>query len=387
MTKARMAQTVGWLWALAGVLGGCTYGWPEGAVDATRARIDATTRLVQAAESGDPATRTCAIEAVGEVLPDRAGGIVLQGLRDEQPMVRAAAAQAAGAMELASAKSRLQEMAMFKTKGAEPDKRVYASVLGALHRMGDTKHSRALRDLLGDPDDESIRAQAAIALGMTKEPAAVDVLRRRLEIELSPLVKIQIVEAMAGLGDSGALARIEGHAYLTTDTSVAAMEAAARLRTPNASQMLRLIADKPDQSPLRRVVAYGGLARLGETSDATYSYCLQAVRTPEGVLEKAFQPYGIKIEPGEVTRLQRCAAVAIGWMRRRDAVPDLQSVMARAQDGPVRVACAMSILRIVQPMAAATDLPPAPPKATAPAEPAQRKQPRKPQVRSADAKE
>lgn len=381
---------------VSGVLAGCPYGTygmygqkPKVAVDTTRARIDAVSRLMQAAESSDPGTRGSAIEAIAEVLPDRAVGVVLQGLRDEQPMVRSAAAMAAGELELASARERLQEMAMFKTKGAEPDKRVYASVVGALHRLGDTKHSRDLRDLLNEQDAEAVRAQAALALGLTKEPAAVDLLKRRLEIERSPLVAIQIIEAMVRLGDSGALARLEGLAYLPTDSSVAAMEAAARYRTPNAADLLQGIAEKTDQSPVRRVVAYGGLARLGETTDATYSYCLKAVLDPQAVLEKAFRPFGMKVDPADVTRLQRCAGVAIGWMRRIEAVPELQAALAKATDGPVRVACAMSILRIVNPTSVAgRELPPASPKAqAAPPEPAQRKQPRKPQVHSAEGKD
>jgi hypothetical protein len=193
---------------------------------------------------------------------------------------------------------------------------------------------------------------------------------------------------MARLGDSAALAKLEGQAYLPTDSSVAAMESVARYRTPNAVDVLRMIAEKPDQSPLRRAVAYGGLARLGETTDATYSYCLQALRNPRGVLEKAFHPYGIKVEPADVTRVQRCAAIAMGWMRRREAVPELQAVLAKAEDGPVRVACAMSILRIVDRVPGAVRvLPSASPKAQATTEPAQRKQPRKPQAHSADAKE
>ncbi|MCY2931914.1 MAG: HEAT repeat domain-containing protein [Planctomycetota bacterium] len=389
MKKTRTLSFVALALAAGGVLAGCTYEpKPRVVVDRTRARIDAVSRLMQAAESPDPATRACAIEAIADVLPDRAPGVVLQGLRDDDRMVRSAAAMAAGELELASAKARLQEMAMFKTKGAEPDKRVYAAVVGALHRLGDTKHSSDLRDLLGDPDEELVRAQAALALGLTKEHAAIDLLKRRLDIERSPLVTIQIVEAMARLGDAGALARLEGLAYLPTDSSVAAMEAAARYRTANASDLLRGIAEKPDQSPIRRAIAYGGLARLGETTDANYSYCLSAAQDPQGVLQKAFRPFGIKVEAADVTRLQRCAAVALGWMRRIEAVPELQGALAKAQDGPVRVSCAMSILRIVQPTSVAgRELPPPSPKAQAPAEPPQRKQPRKPQVHSAEGKD
>lgn len=388
MTNVRVVSNVVFLVGASWAFAGCTYGRPEVAVDTSRARIDAVTRLMQAAESGDPSTRTCAIEAIAEVLPDRAGGVVLQGLRDDQPMVRSAAAQAAGELELSSARARLQEMAMFKTKDAEPDKRVYASVVGALHRLGDTRHSGDLRDLLGEQDEDSIRAQAAIALGMTREQAAVELLRRRLEIERSPLAMIQMVEAMARLGDAAALTKLEGQACLPTDSSIAAMEAVARYRTPNALDLLRMVAEKPDQSPLRRVVAYGGLARMGETTDATYNYCLQALRNPKGMLERAYQPYGMKVEPGDVIRVQRCAGMALGWMRRRDALPDLQTVLTKGQDGPVRVACAMSILRIVERAPGTVrDLPAPSPKPQPASEPAQRKQPRKPQVHSAEAKD
>ena len=56
------------------------------------------------------------------------------------------------------------------------------------------------------------------------------------------------------------------------------------------------------------------------------------------MLQKAFGPYGLKIDAAEVSRLQRCAAMSMGWMKRKEAIPELQAVLVKATDGPVRVA-------------------------------------------------
>lgn len=350
-------------------------------VDVERARIDATSRLMQAAEAAKPATRIHAIEAIAQVMPDRAGSVVMQGLRDEDPDVRAAAATAAGELQLALAKERLEEMAMFGT--GERDKAAYCSVLGALHRLGDKRRSTEFKALLDDPT-ELVRGQAAAGVALTGDPRAIAMLKRRLEVEAAPLIKIQLIEAAAKLGDAVAVRKLEGHASLPTDSGIIALEAVARLGTPGAMDLLRVIATKKDQAPLRKAVAFGGLARLGEVGDESFGFCLLALEKPAGVLNRAYGPHHIRVEPEEIGRLQRCAAISLGWMRRREAVGPLQAVMASASDPETRVAAAMSILRIVRPGRAPVVVP-AP--ASRAAEPAARKQPRRPSVQSAGGKD
>ena len=58
-------------------------------------------------------------QAIGQVLPDRATAVVLQGLRDGDSGVRAAAATVAATLELQAARPRLAEMAMFDAKTGE----------------------------------------------------------------------------------------------------------------------------------------------------------------------------------------------------------------------------------------------------------------------------
>lgn len=382
--------------ALGVMVAGCKPPKPVTVLDRDRARIDARSVLLQAADDRRATTRVYAIEAIEQVLPEAAGPIVRQGLEDSEPLVRSAAAMAAGRLQLTAAKPRLREMAMFKRRGAEREIRAYCSVLGALHRMGYTRHSKDFRMWLFHQAPE-VRGQAAAGLGLTGDPAAIDMLKNRLEVEQKPLVRIQIVEALAALGDRAGMEQLEAYVHFRTDDGLAAISAIGRLRTPHAADLARLIINKSDQSPLRLAAAYGTMARTGAATGEAYRYCLRAATAPKTVLEEAFLPHNLAIEPDNVPSLQRLAALGLGWMDRPQAVETLKPLLKNT-DGGVRVAAAMSILRLL-----GTDVgPAAPPKPEAPANvtpvkpvdpkdvPADapvRVRPRRPVIRTAPAKE
>jgi HEAT repeat protein len=338
-------------------------------LDPTRAAIDARTALRQAAESPDASTCSQALEAMAEVLGEEFGGLYEQALSDDRPRVQFAAALAVGDTRYRPAHEDLLEMAA----QAGPDKRVYAAVIYALHRLGDDRHTSDLARLLWHREPQ-VRSNAAMVMGRMGEPEAIDPLTARLQIEDDPKVKVNLVEALSILGDQRQAQLLE--AYTKGYDVGLRMIAVEQLGRDGSSRAVAVLHDllQPQHPPRVRVAAAGELARLGAGTGAGYALCLDALRHPRRVIQ-AWIDTAPLLSPGHVTdvaasSLQAKAAIALGWMRRRGAVAELHPLLAAA-DGRVRVAAAMGILRLLQeqPGRRAPERPPKPTPATATAPP------------------
>ncbi|MHC4981979.1 MAG: HEAT repeat domain-containing protein [Planctomycetota bacterium] len=324
---------------------GCKPSVPPDAGYVGRALVDARTTLRRAAEAEDPLTALYAIKAMTEVALEESGGLFLQALESENhPVVRFAAAMAVGELRYERAKDKLVSMA--EDKSVEPDKRVLCAVIYALHRLGVDTFNYALGDLLFDSEFE-VRASAAMVMGKMGEPTAKGPLKTLLADEHEPAVKLQIRESLAMLGDSRSRHLLEAYTkgyYL--DLRLEAIPALARTDSRRAMYVLRgLLAN--DRSPRIRAVAAGELARLGEVDEAGYSFCLDAVRNPRRIMQKAYGG-ARKVSDIEAESLQRLAAMSLGNMRRRGAVGVLQPLL-KSPDGGVRVAAAMAIIKLLAP--------------------------------------
>jgi len=324
---------------------GCEPFMPAGRIDTTKAFVDARTTLRQAVEDKDPETRSHAIEAMATASPKQSGAAFVQALSDSNPAVRFAAAMAIGEARYAPAKDKL--VAMARDKKLEPDKRVLCAVIYALHRMGETSFTHALGELLFDPEPE-VRANAAMVMGKMGEPSATGPLKTLLGDEQEPAVQLQIHESLALLGDSRSRHFLE--AYIKgyfLDLRLAALPALARTDPRRAVYVLQKLLDN-DKAPQIRVVAAWQLAELGEVEDAGYNLCLKAAAYPETVMRQAYgwarTPSGV-----EIKSLQRLAAMSLGSMKRTEAVGTLHRLLG-SPDGGVRVAAAMAIIKLLQPM-------------------------------------
>ena len=337
-------------WLAAAVLlnlAGCAgFGAPR--VDLGQAYLDARTALLRAAEASDPVTRANAMEALSQTLGARAGQVYHKALADQAPAVRFAAAMAAGETLYEPAKPALVAMAQTRQESprAEPDKRVLCAVIFALHRMGETRFTSELGSLLSDSEKE-VRANAALVMGMIGEPSATVPLKTQLQEEQDPGVQLQIVEALAMLNDQQNAIRLE--AYTKThfiEDRLVAIEAMARHGTPRAPVVLRGLLS--ERQPARvRVAAAGALARLGEVDGDAYRLCRQSVLDPAKVLMESRSDDG-DVQEVQQLSLQRLAAISLGWMKQTDAAAVLESLLGH-QDGVVRVAAAMSLLRLLEP--------------------------------------
>ncbi len=320
---------------------GCEEGsrFPE--VSLRDAVIDAQSTLLQAADDKDPFTRVHAMEALAATTAQRYGGVFLQALSDDDPIVQFAAAMAVGESKYAPARDVLIRMA----KASGPDKRVYAAVIYALHRLGETGFTGDLGRLLFHREAE-VRASAALVMGLIGEPSAVSPLRMLLSDEHKSAVQLQAVESLARLGEEKYANLLEaytrGH-YL--EDRLVAIQAMRQIRSRGAAAVLSPMLDER-QPPRVRVAAAGVLAALGSGSDDAYNLCVEAAVSPRKVMEKK---YGVshKIADVDVRSLQRLAAISLGWMKRSEAVNVLHP-LRKSEDGGVRVAAAMSILRILE---------------------------------------
>jgi HEAT repeat protein len=156
-------------------------------------RADARQELLAEANADDPILRCNAIEAMSDADPSDAAPMVLKGLTDTQPIVRFAAAVAAGQMKLVDAYKPLLTMV------DDPSPQVQAGVRFALHRLGDTRLSHDLERLAGNADPH-VRGTTAFVVGLLREPSATKMLTTLLS-DPSPGVRIQAAEGLWRLGN------------------------------------------------------------------------------------------------------------------------------------------------------------------------------------------
>ncbi len=325
-------------------LTGCVQKPTTAPVDQRKAFIDASSILRQAAEDPESYTRAHAIEALSQTVGQEAGPVFKQALSDPTPPVRFAAAMAIGDVQYEPALPVLQAMAQKKEQDeqAEPDKRVFCAVIYALHRLGDSSQTTHLGQMLFDAEKE-VRANAALVMGKMGEPSASVPLETRYGDEQDPSVQMQLVESLAILGNTKYSHLLE--AYTKTqflEDRLVAISAMERVNSPRAGTVLKQLLDDMRQPPRVRVAAAGTLARLGEVSPKGYTLSLDAVKDPKTVINN-----GEDVSDLALFSLQRLAAIALGQMRLPQAIDELHPLL-ESRDGGVRVAAAMSILRLLE---------------------------------------
>lgn len=321
-------------------LAGCAHLPPP---DLAKAYADARAVLDRGLTDADAFTRSHTIEALAETVGPHAGKAYEHALADPYPPVRFAAAMAIGDTQYAAAKGLLLQMA--GDKQLEPDRRVMPAIIYALYRLGDNTNAEDLYPLLFDPERE-VRANAALAMGKMGEPSGIGPLKTRLNDEQDQLVRLEIIESLALLGDSASALGLESYTKKTPfmDERLVAIPAMARVRSTTAPQVLEELLDSR-QPPRVRVSAAGALGMLGKSSPTGYELCRRAAMQPQKVLDETYGGRRAGSEQ-EVGSLQRLAAISLGWMGNEAAVADLQPLLDNA-DGAVRAAAAMSILRLL----------------------------------------
>ncbi len=156
-------------------------------------REEGKREIFEAAHSGKIEQRVHALEAIQDANLTEGQTEILDGLRDPEPVVRFAAAVAAGQLRLAEARAILIDIA-YDRSGS-----VRAAVRFALHRLGDSRLSHDFEHLAQSPLP-LVRANTAMLLGLLGEPSAVKILRRMRQ-DHEAIVEEQASEALWRLGD------------------------------------------------------------------------------------------------------------------------------------------------------------------------------------------
>ena len=330
----------------------------------SQAYIDARTAILQLAQDRDPVTRANAVEALSTTLGAEAGEVYMQGSSDPLPVVRLASAMAIGDVKYAPALPTLRRMVQdnkTEPQRAEPDKRVFCALIYALHSLGDDGKTGELAPLLFDEQPE-VRMDAAMAMGKMGAPSAIGPLNSVLSNEREEAVKIQLTESLAMLGDSRSAEVLEAFTKgYFLDLRLLAIAAIGRTGSERAIRVLKELTAAREPARVR-VKAAGELARLGFGDPAMLSYCLRAIREPAELLKESAQ-VSRRAADSDAGSLKLLAIIAMGWFGDEKVVNDLHPLL-RDQEGPIRVAAAASILRLLKgykPLTAPAAVPPAAP--------------------------
>ncbi len=352
---------------LAGCAGPVWLGFAEPAAPSfvpSQAYLDARTAILQLAQDRDPVTRANAVEAMSTTLGAEVGEVYMQGSSDPLPVVRLASAMAIGDVKYSQALPTLRRMVQdnkTEPQRAEPDKRVFCALIYALHELGDDGKTGELAALLFDEQPE-VRMDAALAMGKMGAPSAIGPLNSVLSNEREEAVKIQLTESLAMLGDSRSAEVLEAFTKgYFLDLRLLAIAAIGRTGSERAIRVLKELT--ADREPARvRVKAAGELARLGFGDPTMLGYCLRAVREPAELLKESAK-VSRRAADSDAGSLKLLAIIATGWFGDEKVVNDLHGLL-RDREGPIRVAAAASILRLLKgykPLTVPAAAPPAAP--------------------------
>jgi len=298
-------------------------------------RNEAMDFLKHAAFSDEPVVRMQAIEAFQEVAPREGFQYIEGNVNNGYAGVCFAAVMAVGTLRDSSVLERVRTLA----EDADPNVRIAA--LYALHRLGDQRRTSELSDFLQKHRDARVRANAALAIGRLKEPGSAHVLNLALRKEQKDAVKLQIMEALALLGDKAGIERLRfaGHSA-APDQSALALMFLANAGCEEAEDLFRYRLDVADQ-PEIKLQAARGLGKLGHDDGLDLALAYLFFNSPD---------HGRKNDPPEqqIVRIRALAALALEAIGNPQALPALQRAFHQAgQPDLVRLAIARAAVAIV----------------------------------------
>ncbi len=254
--------------------------------------------LKKSAYSDEPVVRMQAIEAMQEIAP-REGLKDIEGNIDNgYAGVSFAALMAVGTLKEAEVIERI------RTRAEDSDASVKIAAIFALHRLGDQNRTGELSELLLKHRDARVRANAALAIGRLGEPGSARVLHTALKREQKDAVKMQILEALAMLGDSEAIERLRFYGYSAVpDQSALALMLLANAGATEAEELFRYRLGFADQ-PEIKLQAARGLGKLGHDDGLDLSLAYLFFNSPDR---------NRKNDPPEqqITRIRALAALAL----------------------------------------------------------------------------
>ena len=162
-----------------------------------RAEVDA------AIQSSNEIIRAHALEALKDLKLPESPAIIVNALTDTSPLVRKAAALAAGEMQIHEAATQLNQ----NYETAQTQEMI--AIIYALHRLGDTTHTRELQNTITDLRPQ-VRGDTVMVMGMLGERSAIPYLMQRLGKDDNATIRLESAEALWRLGDERGMDELIG---------------------------------------------------------------------------------------------------------------------------------------------------------------------------------
>ncbi|MEE9297011.1 MAG: HEAT repeat domain-containing protein [Phycisphaerae bacterium] len=296
-----------------------------------RRAIEAVKRAVR--YEHDSGVRALGIEVMQKCLGADGLPWLRNALRDDEPVVPFAALLALGT---------LQDRESYATIHAfvhQQDDNLKVAAYYALHRLGDTSYSARLPDMLLTHPSSDVRRSAAMVLGLLGDPQAVKLLARAMK-DQDQLVQQEALEAMASLGNPEAIQQLTFSASSGMGFQrVSAINTLAALTDPSLETTFRYKLQEGEYLDTRLAGARA-LGLLG--IDEGFGIALKA-------LDFNSPQRDVRRDPPEaqIRRVRQLAAIALGAIGDRRALPVLQRRMNDQSSPWVQVVAADAILEIL----------------------------------------
>jgi len=304
-------------------------------IDEPALRAKAMGYLKQAMASPHSATIRCqAIEALAEDAPQGAEGWFIEALGDPAAAVRFAGCVALGRLRHQPAKAAIEQ------RLGDENHSVRAAAIFALHRLGDYRYSGELAEMLLYHKQKEVRGNVATLFGLLGDAKAVKLLKRAQK-DPDYMVAWQALESQMLLGDAQALGRVAAQVNSgRADIAVLAMIALGRAGKPESAELLRARLNRRDDHIESRLAAARGLGLLGHDDGSDLARRSLKFDRPDP------DPRAGTAED-QIMRVRSMAALALGAMRARAALPELETLMTDSEDPRIQVAAARAIVQIL----------------------------------------
>lgn len=267
--------------------------------------------------SGKAIDRAHAIEGMRYAMGGEAAEPVAAALADRSPLVRFAAAMAAGELKLEAARPALRAAA------EDADPRVQVGARFALHRLGDFARTRDLEVYARDPRP-AVRGTTAMVLGRLGESSGTNILRV-LRGDPEVVVRQQAEEGLFLLGDDRGREAVIGYTGSRyPDDVMFGLLALAE----NKDGRFRAHARGHLTNDYSEVALVAARAMGAMNADDGYGVAMAGIKSPDA-------------------RQRQLAASAFGAIGRADARPYLAPAL-KDGDAEVRAAAATAVLKIAQ---------------------------------------
>jgi len=284
----------------------------------------------------DPAVRTQAMEAASNALGDAGRLRIREGLKDEHPGVRFAAAMALGKLQDKVAVPALQPLIN------DPDPSVRIAAYFALERCGlpSTEHRTRWRDHLRNHENPEVRRNAVLALGQLNDKATIPLLRIAASSDSDEGVRTQALEGLALLGDKDAINRFTFEAF--GGVGYKQPFALITLGQVPDDRVVPTLRSKLASSPYleAKLAAARGLGVKGHADGLELAMRSLDWSKPDRNLPED-RP------ENQIMRVRSMAAMALGEIGDRKALAKLKKTMENPEDPRVQLAAATAILMIV----------------------------------------